>query len=161
MIKSITHSFGSQLNSTQFYVFNVGYEKKERNITTPILPPPSFFHHLHLWSAPSHISPECQLTNHTFQSLTSRNCKTFPLGLFHVSFHCPSASPPSFFVFQSSPDGAPGSPQSPQPDTDSLEKPKLKAGGSVESLRSSLSGQSSMSKKRAILQEKACFFHTL
>uniref|UniRef100_A0A3B4WYU3 Sterile alpha motif domain-containing protein 5 n=1 Tax=Seriola lalandi dorsalis TaxID=1841481 RepID=A0A3B4WYU3_SERLL len=46
---------------------------------------------------------------------------------------------------QSSPDGAPGSPQSPQPETDSLEKPKLKAGGSVESLRSSLSGQSSMS----------------
>ncbi|GAA6234345.1 SAM and SH3 domain-containing protein 1 isoform X1 [Lates japonicus] len=46
---------------------------------------------------------------------------------------------------QSSPDGAPGSPQSPQPDTNSLEKPKLKAGGSVESLRSSLSGQSSMS----------------
>uniref|UniRef100_A0A8C3G255 SAM and SH3 domain containing 1a n=1 Tax=Cyclopterus lumpus TaxID=8103 RepID=A0A8C3G255_CYCLU len=46
---------------------------------------------------------------------------------------------------QSSPDGAPGSPRSPQPDTDSLEKPKLKAGGSVESLRSSLSGQSSMS----------------
>uniref|UniRef100_A0A671X783 Sterile alpha motif domain-containing protein 5 n=1 Tax=Sparus aurata TaxID=8175 RepID=A0A671X783_SPAAU len=46
---------------------------------------------------------------------------------------------------QSSPDGTPGSPQSPQPDTDSLEKPKLKAGGSVESLRSSLSGQSSMS----------------
>ncbi|XP_056283885.1 SAM and SH3 domain-containing protein 1a isoform X4 [Pseudoliparis swirei] len=46
---------------------------------------------------------------------------------------------------QSSPDGTPGSPRSPQPDTDSLEKPKLKAGGSVESLRSSLSGQSSMS----------------
>ncbi|KAM9553754.1 SAM and SH3 domain-containing protein 1-like isoform 2-T2 [Salvelinus alpinus] len=46
---------------------------------------------------------------------------------------------------QSSPDGTPSSPQSPQPDTDSLEKPKLKAGGSVESLRSSLSGQSSMS----------------
>ncbi|KAM3861597.1 SAM and SH3 domain-containing protein 1-like isoform 2-T2 [Diretmus argenteus] len=46
---------------------------------------------------------------------------------------------------QSSPDGAPGSPQSPKPDTDTLEKPKLKAGGSVESLRSSLSGQSSMS----------------
>uniref|UniRef100_A0A674A983 SAM and SH3 domain containing 1a n=1 Tax=Salmo trutta TaxID=8032 RepID=A0A674A983_SALTR len=46
---------------------------------------------------------------------------------------------------QSSPDGAPSSTQSPQPDTDSLEKPKLKAGGSVESLRSSLSGQSSMS----------------
>ncbi|TWW68847.1 SAM and SH3 domain-containing protein 1 [Takifugu flavidus] len=49
------------------------------------------------------------------------------------------------FSEQSSPDGAPGSPQSPQPDMDSLEKPKLKAGGSVESLRSSLSGQSSMS----------------
>ncbi|XP_037837425.1 SAM and SH3 domain-containing protein 1a isoform X6 [Kryptolebias marmoratus] len=48
-------------------------------------------------------------------------------------------------VKSSSPDGAPGSPQSPLPDTDSLEKPKLKAGGSVESLRSSLSGQSSMS----------------
>nr|XP_061806703.1 SAM and SH3 domain-containing protein 1-like [Nerophis lumbriciformis] len=46
---------------------------------------------------------------------------------------------------QSSPDGTPGSPQSSQPDSDSLEKPKLKAGGSVESLRSSLSGQSSMS----------------
>ncbi|XP_060770058.1 SAM and SH3 domain-containing protein 1a isoform X2 [Neoarius graeffei] len=46
---------------------------------------------------------------------------------------------------QSSPDGIPSSPQSPQSDTDSLEKPKLKAGGSVESLRSSLSGQSSMS----------------
>uniref|UniRef100_A0A8C2J781 Sterile alpha motif domain-containing protein 5-like n=1 Tax=Cyprinus carpio TaxID=7962 RepID=A0A8C2J781_CYPCA len=46
---------------------------------------------------------------------------------------------------QSSPDGTPSCPQSPQPDTDSLEKPKLKAGGSVESLRSSLSGQSSMS----------------
>ncbi|XP_029705834.1 SAM and SH3 domain-containing protein 1a isoform X3 [Takifugu rubripes] len=51
----------------------------------------------------------------------------------------------SSFSEQSSPDGAPGSPQSPQPDMDSLEKPKLKAGGSVESLRSSLSGQSSMS----------------
>ncbi|XP_061480054.1 SAM and SH3 domain-containing protein 1 isoform X4 [Rhineura floridana] len=37
------------------------------------------------------------------------------------------------------------SPQSLPPDTDSLDKPKLKAGGSVESLRSSLSGQSSMS----------------
>ncbi|MBN3273429.1 SASH1 protein, partial [Polyodon spathula] len=46
---------------------------------------------------------------------------------------------------QSSPDGMPSSPQSPQPGTDPLEKPKLKAGGSVESLRSSLSGQSSMS----------------
>lgn len=45
----------------------------------------------------------------------------------------------------SSPDVMPGSPQSPQPETDSLDKPKLKAGGSVESLRSSLSGQSSMS----------------
>ncbi|XP_024146455.1 SAM and SH3 domain-containing protein 1a isoform X6 [Oryzias melastigma] len=46
---------------------------------------------------------------------------------------------------QSSQDGAPRSSQSPLPDMDSLEKPKLKAGGSVESLRSSLSGQSSMS----------------
>ncbi|XP_067312208.1 SAM and SH3 domain-containing protein 1 isoform X2 [Pseudorasbora parva] len=46
---------------------------------------------------------------------------------------------------QSSPSRAPSSPQSPHMDTDSLEKPKLKAGGSVESLRSSLSGQSSMS----------------
>ncbi|XP_061668671.1 SAM and SH3 domain-containing protein 1a isoform X4 [Syngnathoides biaculeatus] len=46
---------------------------------------------------------------------------------------------------QSSPDGPPGSPHSLQPDSDSLEKPKLKAGGSVESLRSSLSEQSSMS----------------
>ncbi|XP_044531394.1 SAM and SH3 domain-containing protein 1 [Gracilinanus agilis] len=45
----------------------------------------------------------------------------------------------------SSPDGIPGSPQSSQPDKESLDKPKLKAGGSVESLRSSLSGQSSMS----------------
>ncbi|KAK1170820.1 SAM and SH3 domain-containing protein 1a isoform X2 [Acipenser oxyrinchus oxyrinchus] len=46
---------------------------------------------------------------------------------------------------ESNVDGMPSSPQSPQPVTDSLEKPKLKAGGSVESLRSSLSGQSSMS----------------
>uniref|UniRef100_A0A8C1S1W5 SAM and SH3 domain containing 1b n=1 Tax=Cyprinus carpio TaxID=7962 RepID=A0A8C1S1W5_CYPCA len=46
---------------------------------------------------------------------------------------------------QSSPSRAPSSPLSPHLDTDSLEKPKLKAGGSVESLRSSLSGQSSMS----------------
>ncbi|XP_077094913.1 SAM and SH3 domain-containing protein 1 isoform X4 [Siphateles boraxobius] len=46
---------------------------------------------------------------------------------------------------QSSPSRAPSSPRSPHTDTDSLEKPKLKAGGSVESLRSSLSGQSSMS----------------
>ncbi|XP_067398475.1 SAM and SH3 domain-containing protein 1 isoform X2 [Emydura macquarii macquarii] len=45
----------------------------------------------------------------------------------------------------SSSDVMPGSPQSPQPEPDSLDKPKLKAGGSVESLRSSLSGQSSMS----------------
>ncbi|KAM6467178.1 SAM and SH3 domain-containing protein 1-like isoform 5-T5 [Liasis olivaceus] len=42
-------------------------------------------------------------------------------------------------------DVRPESLQAPQPDTDSLDKPKLKAGGSVESLRSSLSGQSSMS----------------
>ncbi|NXS41614.1 SASH1 protein, partial [Balaeniceps rex] len=46
---------------------------------------------------------------------------------------------------ESGPGVMPGSPQSPPPDTDSLDKPKLKAGGSVESLRSSLSGQSSMS----------------
>ncbi|NXN99798.1 SASH1 protein, partial [Rhinopomastus cyanomelas] len=46
---------------------------------------------------------------------------------------------------ESSPGVVPGSPQSPLPDTDPLDKPKLKAGGSVESLRSSLSGQSSMS----------------
>ncbi|XP_075059343.1 SAM and SH3 domain-containing protein 1 isoform X3 [Mixophyes fleayi] len=45
----------------------------------------------------------------------------------------------------SSIDGIPGSPESPQPPISTLEKPKLKAGGSVESLRSSLSGQSSMS----------------
>ncbi|KAM4693360.1 SAM and SH3 domain-containing protein 1 isoform 3-T3 [Discoglossus pictus] len=45
----------------------------------------------------------------------------------------------------SSIDGMPGSPESPPPPTSTLEKPKLKAGGSVESLRSSLSGQSSMS----------------
>uniref|UniRef100_A0A8C5PID4 SAM and SH3 domain-containing protein 1 n=1 Tax=Leptobrachium leishanense TaxID=445787 RepID=A0A8C5PID4_9ANUR len=45
----------------------------------------------------------------------------------------------------SSVDGIPGSPDSPLPPMNTLEKPKLKAGGSVESLRSSLSGQSSMS----------------
>ncbi|XP_053315387.1 SAM and SH3 domain-containing protein 1 isoform X3 [Spea bombifrons] len=45
----------------------------------------------------------------------------------------------------SSIDGMPGSPESLKPPTSTLEKPKLKAGGSVESLRSSLSGQSSMS----------------
>uniref|UniRef100_A0A1A8TXC2 Sterile alpha motif domain-containing protein 5 n=1 Tax=Nothobranchius furzeri TaxID=105023 RepID=A0A1A8TXC2_NOTFU len=44
---------------------------------------------------------------------------------------------------QSSPDRVSSCPQSPQ--TISPEKPKLKPGGSVESLRSSLSGQSSMS----------------
>ncbi|XP_043744158.1 SAM and SH3 domain-containing protein 1 isoform X2 [Cervus elaphus] len=42
-------------------------------------------------------------------------------------------------------DGMPGSPPSSQPDSEHMDKPKLKAGGSVESLRSSLSGQSSMS----------------
>ncbi|XP_023419359.1 SAM and SH3 domain-containing protein 1 isoform X2 [Cavia porcellus] len=41
--------------------------------------------------------------------------------------------------------GMPGSPASAQPDPEHMDKPKLKAGGSVESLRSSLSGQSSMS----------------
>lgn len=69
---------------------------------------------------------------------------TSPTPRLHLYPSSPSLPlPPSL---QSSPDGAPSSPQSPQPDTDSLEKPKLKAGGSVESLRSSLSGQSSMSK---------------
>ncbi|XP_018587279.1 SAM and SH3 domain-containing protein 1 isoform X3 [Scleropages formosus] len=47
---------------------------------------------------------------------------------------------------QSSPEGTASSPQSPQLSTNSVEKPRLKAVGSVESLRSSLSGQSSMSK---------------
>ncbi|XP_048655579.1 SAM and SH3 domain-containing protein 1 isoform X4 [Marmota marmota marmota] len=42
-------------------------------------------------------------------------------------------------------DGPPSSPASVQPDSEHMDKPKLKAGGSVESLRSSLSGQSSMS----------------
>ncbi|KAF2974508.1 hypothetical protein EK904_010068 [Melospiza melodia maxima] len=46
---------------------------------------------------------------------------------------------------ESSPGIVPGSPQSPPPDTDSLDKPKLKAGGSVESLRSSLSGGQTVS----------------
>lgn len=49
------------------------------------------------------------------------------------------------YIFQSSPDRSSSCPHSPQIDSDSLEKPKLKPGGSVESLRSSLSGQSSMS----------------
>lgn len=42
-------------------------------------------------------------------------------------------------------DGTPSSPTSVKPDSEHMDKPKLKAGGSVESLRSSLSGQSSMS----------------
>ncbi|XP_028717412.1 SAM and SH3 domain-containing protein 1 isoform X3 [Peromyscus leucopus] len=42
-------------------------------------------------------------------------------------------------------DGMPSSPASVKPDPEHVDKPKLKAGGSVESLRSSLSGQSSMS----------------
>uniref|UniRef100_A0A8C3VR62 SAM and SH3 domain-containing protein 1 n=1 Tax=Catagonus wagneri TaxID=51154 RepID=A0A8C3VR62_9CETA len=42
-------------------------------------------------------------------------------------------------------DGMPGSPPASRPDSEHMDKPKLKAGGSVESLRSSLSGQSSMS----------------
>lgn len=45
----------------------------------------------------------------------------------------------------SSLEGMPGSPPVSQPDSEHVDKPKLKAGGSVESLRSSLSGQSSMS----------------
>lgn len=58
----------------------------------------------------------------------------------HISkrYHCSLSE-------QSSPDRVPSCPHSPQTDSDSLEKPKLKLGGSVESLRSSLSGQSSMS----------------
>lgn len=46
---------------------------------------------------------------------------------------------------QSSPDHISSCPQSPHTDRESLGKSKLKPGGSVESLRSSLSGQSSMS----------------
>ncbi|XP_051252378.1 LOW QUALITY PROTEIN: SAM and SH3 domain-containing protein 1 [Dicentrarchus labrax] len=58
----------------------------------------------------------------------------------HISkrYHCSLSE-------QSSPDRISSCPHSPQTDSDSLEKPKLKPGGSVESLRSSLSGQSSMS----------------
>ncbi|KAK2826568.1 hypothetical protein Q5P01_020782 [Channa striata] len=58
----------------------------------------------------------------------------------HISkrYHCSPSE-------QSSTDHIPSCPHSPQTDSDSLEKPKLKPGGSVESLRSSLSGQSSMS----------------
>ncbi|XP_041809885.1 SAM and SH3 domain-containing protein 1-like isoform X2 [Chelmon rostratus] len=58
----------------------------------------------------------------------------------HISkrYHCSLSE-------QSSPDRISNCPHSPQTDSDSLEKPKLKPGGSVESLRSSLSGQSSMS----------------
>ncbi|XP_030299781.1 SAM and SH3 domain-containing protein 1 isoform X3 [Sparus aurata] len=58
----------------------------------------------------------------------------------HISkrYHCSLSE-------QSSPDRMSSCPHSPQMDSDSLEKPKLKPGGSVESLRSSLSGQSSMS----------------
>ncbi|XP_041667945.1 SAM and SH3 domain-containing protein 1-like isoform X2 [Cheilinus undulatus] len=58
----------------------------------------------------------------------------------HISkrYHCSLSE-------QSSPDRISSCPHSPQTDSDSLEKPKLKLGGSVESLRSSLSGQSSMS----------------
>ncbi|XP_031703174.1 SAM and SH3 domain-containing protein 1 isoform X2 [Anarrhichthys ocellatus] len=58
----------------------------------------------------------------------------------HISkrYHCSLSE-------QSSPDRICSCPHSPQTDSDSVEKPKLKPGGSVESLRSSLSGQSSMS----------------
>ncbi|XP_043075843.1 SAM and SH3 domain-containing protein 1a isoform X4 [Puntigrus tetrazona] len=70
----------------------------------------------------------------------SRTCSFGGFDLSNRSLHVVNTTEPS-----SSPDGTPSCPQSPQPDTDSLEKPKLKAGGSVESLRSSLSGQSSMS----------------
>uniref|UniRef100_A0A668UAN6 SAM and SH3 domain containing 1a n=1 Tax=Oreochromis aureus TaxID=47969 RepID=A0A668UAN6_OREAU len=70
-----------------------------------------------------------------------RTCSFGGFDLSNRSLHVVNAGNEA----NSSPDAAPGSPQSPLPDTDSLEKPKLKAGGSVESLRSSLSGQSSMS----------------
>ncbi|XP_034714551.1 SAM and SH3 domain-containing protein 1 isoform X2 [Etheostoma cragini] len=59
----------------------------------------------------------------------------------HISkrYHCSLSE-------QLSPERVSSCPHSPQQtDSDSLEKPKLKPGGSVESLRSSLSGQSSMS----------------
>ncbi|XP_077945836.1 SAM and SH3 domain-containing protein 1 isoform X2 [Gasterosteus aculeatus] len=58
----------------------------------------------------------------------------------HISkrYHCSLSE-------QSSPQRICSCPHSPQTDSDSLEKHKLKPGGSVESLRSSLSGQSSMS----------------
>ncbi|XP_070776853.1 SAM and SH3 domain-containing protein 1 [Enoplosus armatus] len=58
----------------------------------------------------------------------------------HISkrYHCSLSE-------QLSPDRISSCPHSPQTDSDSLEKLKLKPGGSVESLRSSLSGQSSMS----------------
>ncbi|CAG5866722.1 unnamed protein product [Menidia menidia] len=58
----------------------------------------------------------------------------------HISkrYHCSLSE-------QSSPDRVSSCPHSPHTDSDSLEKPKPKLGGSVESLRSSLSGQSSMS----------------
>ncbi|XP_026157161.1 SAM and SH3 domain-containing protein 1 isoform X2 [Mastacembelus armatus] len=58
----------------------------------------------------------------------------------HISkrYHCSLSE-------QSSPDHISSRPHSPQTDSESLEKHKLKPGGSVESLRSSLSGQSSMS----------------
>ncbi|XP_069016691.1 SAM and SH3 domain-containing protein 1 isoform X1 [Embiotoca jacksoni] len=58
----------------------------------------------------------------------------------HISkrYHCSLSE-------QSSPDRVSSCPHPPQTDSDSLEKAKLKPGGSVESLRSSLSGQSSMS----------------
>ncbi|KAJ7990807.1 hypothetical protein DPEC_G00290740 [Dallia pectoralis] len=50
---------------------------------------------------------------------------------------------------QSSPERMSSGPQSPHSNTDSPDKPMLKAGGSVESLRSSLSGQSSISAQTA------------
>ncbi|XP_074516279.1 SAM and SH3 domain-containing protein 1 isoform X5 [Sebastes fasciatus] len=61
----------------------------------------------------------------------------------HMSkrYHCSLSEQ----VCTSSPDRISSCPHSPHTDSDSLEKPKLKPGGSVESLRSSLSGQSSMS----------------
>ncbi|XP_051581169.1 SAM and SH3 domain-containing protein 1-like isoform X7 [Myxocyprinus asiaticus] len=88
----------------------------------------------------------CSATDGEMQkALTSlshgRTCSFGGFDLSNRSLHVVNtASEPS-----SSPDGTASCAPSPQPDKDSLEKPKLKAGGSVESLHSSLSGQSSMS----------------
>lgn len=83
------------------------------------------------------------LSRYVFRSIyVCYHCKVWVWGFLSKCnkwfFFCP-------YIFQSSPDRSSSCPHSPQIDSDSLEKPKLKPGGSVESLRSSLSGQSSMS----------------